>query len=304
MGVSIALKVVVGGGSGYIGQALVRSLTEDGHEVVVLSRAAGAGAAAWDDAAAQVDGADAVVNLAGTSIGGPRWTRKRKESILSSRVETTRSLVAAVDAADRKPAVLVTASGIDYYGDGGDAVLDEASPAGDSFLPRVCVAWAAAAAEAPVRHVAVRTGFVVGPGAQAIRMMALPFRLFAGGPIGGGRQWFPWIALDDLVRIYRLALDDATLSGPVNAVAPEQRRGQRELAREGAPGGCFTVRPPCRRRPPPSGSRSASRPTSCCTRANVPSRVSSASSSSATAGFARRSKMRWNSAFERQILTP
>ena len=230
MGVSLALKVVVGGGSGYIGQALVRSLIEDGHEVVVLSRAAEAGTAAWDDAAAQVDGADAVVNLAGTSIGGPRWTRKRKESILSSRVETTRSLVAAVAAAERKPAVLVTASGIDYYGDGGDAVLDEDSPAGGSFLARVCVAWEAAADEAPVRHVAVRTALVVGPGAQAIRMMALPFRLFAGGPIGGGRQWFPWIALDDLVRIYRLALDDATLSGPVNAVAPEQLR-QRDAAK-------------------------------------------------------------------------
>ncbi len=224
------MKVVVGGGSGYVGQALVRSLTGDGHEVVVLSRAAAPGAAAWGDAAAHVDGADAVVNLAGTSIGGPRWTRKRKESILSSRVETTRSLVAAIDAADSKPAVLVTASGIGYYGDGGDAVLDEASPPGDSFLPRVCVAWEAAAAEAPVRHVAVRTALVVGPEAQAIRMMALPFRLFAGGPIGGGRQWFPWVALDDLVRVYRLALDDATLSGPVNAVAPEQLR-QRDAAK-------------------------------------------------------------------------
>ena len=224
------MKVVVGGGSGYVGQALVRSLTGDGHEVVVLSRSAGPGNAAWDDAAAHVEGADAVVNLAGTSIGGPRWTRKRKESILSSRVETTRSLIAAIDAADRKPAVLVTASGIGYYGDGGDAVLDEASPPGESFLPRVCVAWEAAAAEAPVRHVAVRTALVVGPGAQAIRMMALPFRLFAGGPIGGGRQWFPWVALDDLVRIYRLAIDDATLSGPVNAVAPEQLR-QRDAAK-------------------------------------------------------------------------
>ncbi len=170
------------------------------------------------------------MNLAGTSIGGPRWTRKRKQSILSSRVETTKALVDAIEAAERKPAVLVTASGIGYYGDGGDAVLDEGSPAGDSFLPRVCVAWEAAGAAAPVRHVAVRTALVVGPGAQAIRMMALPFRLFAGGPIAGGQQWFPWVALDDLVRIYRLALDDAALTGPVNAVAPEQLR-QRDAAK-------------------------------------------------------------------------
>ena len=94
----------------------------------------------------------------------------------------------------------------------------------------MCVAWEAAGAAAPVRHVAVRTALVVGPGAQAIRMMALPFRLFAGGPIAGGHQWFPWVALDDLVRIYRLALDDAALSGPVNAVAPEQLR-QRDAAK-------------------------------------------------------------------------
>ncbi len=224
------MKVVLGGGSGYIGQALLRSLAGDGHEVILLSRTAGPGAAAWEDAAGHVDGAAAVVNLAGTSIGGPRWTRKRKESILSSRVETTRTLVDAIVAAERKPAVFVTASGIGYYGDGGDAVLDEDSPPGDSFLPRVCVAWEAAAAAAPVRHVAVRTALVVGPDAPAIRIMALPFRIFGGGPVGGGRQWFPWVALDDLVRIYRLALDDPALSGPVNAVAPEQLR-QREVAK-------------------------------------------------------------------------
>jgi uncharacterized protein len=225
------MKVVVGGGSGYIGRALVRSLAEDGHDVVVLSRGSGPSGVSWLRAAEQVDGADAVVNLAGTSIGGSRWTRRRKEVIVSSRVETTRTLVEAIQAADRKPSVLVTASGIGYYGAGGDEVLDEDAPAGDSFLARVCVAWEAAGAAAPVRHVAVRTALVVGPGAQAIRMMALPFRLFAGGPIGGGRQWFPWISLADLVRVYRLALDDASLSGAVNAVAPEQIR-QREAARE------------------------------------------------------------------------
>ena len=282
------MKVVVGGGSGYVGQALVRSLTGDGHEVVVLSRAAGPGTAAWGDAAAQVDGADAVVNLAGTSIGGPRWTRKRKESILSSRVETTRSLVAAIEAADRKPAVSRDRLGDRLLRRRWRCGARRGLAAGRLLPPRVCVAWEAAAAEAPVRHVAVRTALVVGPGAQAIRMMALPFRLFAGGPIGGGRQWFPWVALDDLVRIYRLALDDATLSGPVNAVAPEQLR-QRDAAK--AIGAVLHRPSACRSRPRPSGSRSASRPTSS-SRASVPSRASSASSSSATAGSARRSKTR------------
>jgi hypothetical protein len=223
------MKVVIGGGSGYVGRALVSSLRADGHEMVALSRQAGG--VGWDDAADAVDGADAVVNLAGTSIGGRRWTAARKESILSSRIETTGALVSAIEGAASRPAVLVTASGIGYYGRSGDEVVDEDSPAGNTFLARVCVEWEAAGAAAPVRHVAVRTSLVVGPGAPAVRLMALPFRLFAGGPVGGGRQWFPWIALDDIVRIYRLAIDDAALTGPVNAVAPEQIR-QGDAAKE------------------------------------------------------------------------
>jgi uncharacterized protein len=230
------MKVVVGGGSGLVGLALVRSLAAAGHEVVVLSRSSGeVGAAArmvaWDQAAGEIDGADAVVNLAGTSIAGPRWTRARKQSILVSRVETTRALVAAIEAAERRPGVLVTSSGIDYYGASGDAVVDESSPPGDTFLAQVCVAWERAAAAAPIRQVALRTSLVVSGDAFAIRLMALPFRLFAGGPIGGGRQWFPWVHLEDLVRLYRLAIDDADLAGAVNAVAPEQIR-QGEAARE------------------------------------------------------------------------
>lgn len=229
------MKVIVGGGSGYVGRALVDSLLADGHDVVVLSRRPskhqGPGrAAGWNAAAAEIDGADAVVNLAGVSIGGPRWTRGRKEAIVSSRVNTTRTLVRAIEAAKQKPQVLVTASGIDYYGNSGDAVVDETAPAGDSFLARVCVEWEAEAATTTIRQVAVRTSLVVGPGAQAIRLMALPFRLFAGGRAGDGRQWFPWIHLDDLLAVYRLALTDESLTGPVNAVAPEELR-QRDAAR-------------------------------------------------------------------------
>jgi uncharacterized protein len=131
----------------------------------------------------------------------------------------------------RPPRVFVSASGIDYFGDSGDAVVDESSPPGETFLARVSVAWEAAAAKAPVRHVSVRTSLVIGPGAQALRLMALPFRFFAGGPVGGGRQWFPWIHLDDIVRLYRQAIEDESLSGPLDAAAPEQLR-QREAARE------------------------------------------------------------------------
>jgi uncharacterized protein (TIGR01777 family) len=171
------------------------------------------------------------VNLAGVPIGGPRWTTRRKQAIRSSRVETTDALVEAIRAAPRKPRVLVTASGIDYYGDSGDTLVDEAAPAGSSFLARVCADWEAAGAAAPIRHVAIRTSLTVGRGAQAIRLMALPFRFFAGGPLGSGRQLFPWVHVDDLVRIYRLAIEADSLSGPVNAVAPQQLR-QREAARD------------------------------------------------------------------------
>ena len=228
------MKVVIGGGSGFVGRALARSLAADGHEVVMVSRrperARGVGRAVrWAAAPAEVDGASAVVNLAGVSIGGPRWTKGRKAAILGSRVETTRALVRAIEEAAEPPRVLVTASGIDFYGESGDAVCDEDSPRGATFLARVCGEWEAAAATARVPHVAVRSALVVGPGAQAIRLMALPFRLFAGGPVGGGRQWFPWIHIDDLVAVHRLAID-GVLEGPVNAVAPEQLR-QVEAAR-------------------------------------------------------------------------
>jgi uncharacterized protein (TIGR01777 family) len=228
------MKVVIGGGGGLVGQALARSLAADGHEPVVLtrrpSRGPGAGrAAGWETAGAEVDGAAAVVNLAGVSIGGPRWTKARKAAILASRVDTNRALVRAVERAGQRPAVFVSASGVDYYGASGDEICDESSPAGATFLSGVCEAWEAAAAAAPVPHVAVRTALAVGRGAQAIRLMALPYRFFAGGPLGGGRQWFPGVQLDDLVAIYRLAIDGA-VAGPVNAVAPEQLR-QRDAAR-------------------------------------------------------------------------
>jgi uncharacterized protein (TIGR01777 family) len=230
------MKIVIAGGAGYIGRALVGSLVGDGHEVVVLSRRPEtvrelpARVVSWDAAFAEVDGAGAVVNVAGVPIGGPLWTRRRKEAILASRVDTTHSLVEAVKAARRPPDVFVSASGIDFAGNSGDSLVDETTPFGATFLARVCSAWEAAAVESPVRNVQVRTSLVVGPGAQAIKLMALPFRLFAGGPLGNGQQWFPWVDLDDLVRVYRAAIDDSSLDGPVNAVSPGLLR-QREAAK-------------------------------------------------------------------------
>jgi hypothetical protein len=225
------VEVVVAGGTGLVGRALVASLERDGHRSVVVSREPGPGRVSWDGVLGAVDGADAVVNFAGASIGRPRWTESRKRTLRASRVETTRKLAEAIAAAGRKPRVFVTASGIDYYGDSGDAVVDESSPPGSTFLARLCAEWEAVAAAAPVRHVAVRTALVVARDAPALRLTALPFRLFAGGTLGGGEQWFPWVHLDDLVAVYRRALEDDALAGPVDAVAPQQLR-QREAARE------------------------------------------------------------------------
>ena len=240
------MKIVVAGGTGYIGTALVRDLVHAGHEVVVLSRGAGGGPAGarvamWDpDSGAsaawsgELRGAGAVINLAGANIGGGRWTESRKRLLEESRTQSTGALVAgirALEAADR-PAVLVNASGIDYYGNRGDEVITEESAPGTSFLARLCVRWEAAAREAEalgIRVVLMRTGVVFGKGADALQRLALPFRLFAGGPLGSGQQWFPWIHLDDAVGLYRFAVDNAAVAGPLNVVSPDIRR-EKEVA--------------------------------------------------------------------------
>jgi uncharacterized protein (TIGR01777 family) len=244
------VKAVVAGASGLVGGHLVRELAAAGHEVVVLSRSperaapslpAGARAVRWDGSTMEpawpdeLAGADWVVNLAGESVGGGRWTSSRKARILDSRVDSTRALVDAMRAlpAERRPSAFACASGIDYAGDTGDDLVGEDVPAGDSFLARVCVAWEEAARQAEelgVRVVRLRTAFVLAPDAKALRLMTLPFRFGAGGPLGNGRQWFPWIHVDDLVGLYRLALE-SELSGPLNAVSPGIVR-QRELAAE------------------------------------------------------------------------
>ena len=242
--------VVVAGGSGLVGRRLVEELQGRGYQAVVLSRSPGRAAAAlprgaravgWDgrdtgDWTRELDGAAAVVNLAGASIGGGRWTRPRKERILRSRVDTTTALVEAMRGLDpaRRPQVLVNASGIDYAGDMGDEPVPEDAGPGDSFLASVCVEWEAAARRAEqlgVRVALMRTSFVFGRGAPAVRLLALPVRLVIGGRLGSGRQWFPWVSLADAAGLYARAIEDGRLAGPVNVVAPEQHR-QREVARE------------------------------------------------------------------------
>ena len=168
-------------------------------------------------------GAGAVVNLAGQSIAGGRWTRARKAAILSSRLQATRGLVTAfLDGARPPPSVFVSASAVGYYGPCGDEEVTEDSPAGSDFLARVCRDWeqAALAAREVTRVVVLRGGLVLDRRGGALPLMALPFRLFAGGPVGSGRQYVPWVHLTDWTAMARWAIDETTVSGPLNVTAP------------------------------------------------------------------------------------
>lgn len=222
---------MVAGASGLIGGALVRSLTDDGHEVVRLVRRAprGADEVRWDPEAGRVDaaglvGCDAVVNLAGAGVGDHRWTDAYKARIRDSRVRGTTALAEAVAGLDVKPRVFLNGSAIGYYGETGERAVDEDAPAGSGFLPSLCVEWEAAATparEAGVRTVFTRTGLVVGRDGGAWGRLFPLFRAGLGGRMGDGRQYWSYIALHDEVAAIRHLLETDGLSGPFNLTAPE-----------------------------------------------------------------------------------
>lgn len=234
------MDVVVSGATGFIGSALCASLAADGHRVARLVRpasrvgAVGAGpdrfaaTIAWDPDAGTIDagaleGADAVVHLAGAGIGDARWTAARKRLILESRTRGTSVLARALAGLARPPAVLVTSSAVGYYGDRGADVLTEDSAPGTDFLARVCVQWedaARPAAEAGVRVAWARIGVVLDPRGGVLARMLWPFRLGLGGRIGPGTQYLSWITLADTVAAIRRVIDDRALGGPVNLTAP------------------------------------------------------------------------------------
>ncbi len=231
------MKVVVAGATGVIGRPLVAELVRCGHTVVVLSRRAeaevpGAQVVAWQPPHGgpwerELVGADAVVNLAGAPVAAAPWTAAEKARILGSRVEATRAIVTALGRADPRPATLVNASAIGYYGDRGAERLTEVSAPGSGFLARVCVAWEAEARRAEalgVRVVLARTGVVLAREGGALPALVLPFRFFLGGPLGDPGLWLAWIHLADEVGMLTWALDEARLSGPVNLVAPHPVR--------------------------------------------------------------------------------
>ena len=232
--------VAVTGASGLIGTALTAALEKRGDRVVPVGRRPPAGGVAWDPVARRIDtaaleGIDAVVHLAGERIDG-RWTASKRRRILNSRVEGTQVLAEALSGLDRPPSVVVSASAVGFYGDRGDEVLTEDSEPGTGFLAEVCEQWEAAAApiaSPDTRLVLARTGIVCTPDGGALgRMLALT-RLGLGGRLGHGRQWWPWITLEDEIRAL-LHLLDTPVAGPANLVAPGTCRNVefvRELAR-------------------------------------------------------------------------
>lgn len=232
------MNIVIAGATGLIGKALTKNLLDSGHSVVVLTRNPQRAVtsshsllqvAHWDGRAAgswhrHIVDSDAVVNLAGESLGTVRWTKSRKEALTSSRVNPTRAIVDALKAANPKTRVLVNASAVGYYGSVEEGEVTEDHPAGDDFTSALCVEWerAAMAAEAfGVRVVLLRSGIVLDPRGGALQRMIMPFRFFAGGPLGSGSQWLPWIHREDEIRAISFLLENKQVSGPVNLAAPE-----------------------------------------------------------------------------------
>ena len=238
------MRALITGGTGLIGRALTAELAAHGYEVVILSRnperaggpPAGARLVAWDGRTAagwgaEVEAADVVVNLAGESIAGEslpailfrRWTADQKQRLLESRVNAGRAVVEAIQAASRKPRLLIQASAVGYYGARRSEELGEGAVSGDDALARICVEWEAstlAAETQGVRRVIIRTGVVLSPAGGVLPLVILPFRLFMGGRLGSGRQWFPWIHIADEVAAIRFLIENRAARGAFNLAAP------------------------------------------------------------------------------------
>jgi uncharacterized protein (TIGR01777 family) len=237
------MKIVIAGGTGFLGSPLAEGYAEDGHDVRVLTRGLADGESRHDSGtgvpgvtrvgwrpegptgpwALALEGADAVVNLAGASIGDKRWTPQRKSLLHDSRIIPTRSLASAIAGASAPPPVFISASGVGYYGMTNGEPKTESSPAGDDFLARLCEEWEAEAARArnpATRVVFVRSGVVLERSGGALPKMMTPFRFFAGGPVGSGRQYMSWIHRIDWIEMVRWIVDTPAIAGPVNVTAP------------------------------------------------------------------------------------
>jgi len=232
----MTMRVIISGATGFIGQALCRELRGD-YELVALTRDARRAAAIvkecakiveWDARTAsgwagQVQGACAIINLAGESLAAGRWTPSQKMSVLQSRTNSANAIADAVEGARNKPGVVIQASAVGYYGSRGDETLTEDSPPGDRFLAEVCrktEAIAARVGRQNVRHAQLRTGVVLGQEGGALPRMMRPFRFFLGGWVGSGSQWVSWISLQDEIRAIRFLMENPSLQGPFNLTSP------------------------------------------------------------------------------------
>jgi uncharacterized protein (TIGR01777 family) len=231
------MRIIITGGAGLIGQALSKALVADGHEVVVLSRAPekiknapadvklqqwdGKSAAGWGELA---NGAGAIVNLAGAGIADKRWSQERKREIRQSRIDAGKAVMEAITAASIKPGVLIQSSAVGYYGtQTGDAQVTESFAPGGDFLSKVCFDWEASTAPASkqgVRRAVIRTGVVLSNAGGAFPKQVMPFKFFVGGPVGSGKQWYPWIHIDDEVRAIQFLIANKKVEGLFNLSAP------------------------------------------------------------------------------------
>ena len=232
------MKIVIAGGTGFIGRHVSQFLIHSGHSVILLSRHTGEGKSLvniharhiqWDGCiqgpwAQECEGADVAINLSGAPIADSRWTKKRKQELIDSRVQSTKALLQAISSWRNKPHTFMTASGIGFYGDRGGEVVNESSTPGEGFLRELCQVWEGAAMEGEalgLRVIPIRIGMVLGPDGGALSKMTLPFRLFLGGPILPGSQFVSWIHREDLARLILFLITHSSVKGPVNAVAPE-----------------------------------------------------------------------------------
>lgn len=231
------MKILLAGASGFIGTSLIRKLTDSGHKLVLLTRDLeksarrthqaidlvywdGKNVGAW---CKHVQDADAIINLSGEGIAEKRWTRDQKKLIVSSRVESTRAIVQAISKSERKPGTLINASAVGFYGNVADSDVSETTPKGSGFLADTCDLWekeANAAQKFGFRVVLTRIGVVLDKDGGALQKMIPPFQFYAGGPLGSGTQWFPWIHRDDVVGILQFCVENPAISGPVNVTAP------------------------------------------------------------------------------------
>ena len=231
-------RILIAGATGFIGRLLSFELAESGYEVVALSRRAGKAKSLfagrvkiveWDAATTEgwaelVDGAMAIINLVGENIGSGRWTQKKKQRILQSRLNAGSAITEAIRIAERKPEVLIQISGIGYYGSCGDEALDENSSNGTGFLADVARQWENSVCDVKamgVRLATVRLGVVLGPQGGVIARLVRPFRFFLGGHPGSGRQWLGWVHIEDVVGAIRLLMENANCDGPFNVTTPE-----------------------------------------------------------------------------------